>query len=106
MRRVKGQLVAMDTPILIHDLSRTGFSVVSTTAFAMGQTLDFRLTGPDGAAVGVTAEAIHTRPLPAAPSLHLSGFRFVRGRVTGLLPQVQIDRLIAAITISDVPCLF
>lgn len=96
-RRVEGQLVALRAPIVLHDLSRDGFAVISGLPFPAGAVLDFRLTGADGHAVTVTAEAVHSRPVPAS-DMHLSGFRFVRGRVTGLLPQAQIDRLIAAVT--------
>ncbi len=95
--RVKGRLAALDTPILVHDLSRTGFAVVSPIAFQTGETLDFRLVGEDGSAVGVTAQAVNTRPLPAT-NLHVSGFMFVPGRVTEVVPQVLIDQLIAAVS--------
>jgi hypothetical protein len=101
MTRVKGELTAVGAPILVHDVSRTGFSVVSSLAFERGQTLDFHLEGPDRTDVSVTAEAVHTRPLAGAPHLHLSGFKFVPGRVTGLLPQVSIDRLIAAVAAPE-----
>ena len=33
-----------------------------------------------------------------APSLYLSGFQFVPGRLTGLLPQHAIDHFIDAVT--------
>ena len=35
-----------------------------------------------------------------APHLYLTGFKFVPGRSTGLLPQASIDRLIAAVTVQ------
>lgn len=98
LRHVEGQLVAIGTPIVIHDLSQTGFAVVSRLAFPVGATLDFRLVGIDGTTVAVTAEAVHTRPVTESGEMHLSGFRFVPGRLTGLLPQRQIDQLIEAVT--------
>ena len=97
LRRVHGRLVEIDTQIIIHDLSRTGFSVVSEIAFEPGQNLDFRLTSDDGTTVTVCAEAVHSRPMPASPELVLTGFRFVPGRLTGMVPQSRIDRLIAAV---------
>ena len=90
LMRVKGRLAALDTPILVYDLSRTGFAVVSSIAFPTGETLDFRLVGEDGAAVNVTAQAVHTRPVPDT-NLHRTGFMFVPGRLTSVVPQVLID---------------
>jgi hypothetical protein len=104
--RVKGELVRPDKPILVHDLSRSGFAVLSQIAFGSGQLLDFRLTGEDGTAVTVTAQAIHSKPMPASPGTFLSGFMFVPGRLTGLVPQALIDRLIATVAEPDVPCFF
>jgi hypothetical protein len=98
LMRVKGHLVALDAPIVIHDLSRTGFSVLSKTPFDAGQTLDFRLESADGQIVGVTARAIHTRPMPGPPGLYLSGFTFVAGRLTGRVPHILIDQLIETVT--------
>jgi PilZ domain-containing protein len=98
LRKVNGQLAAVDSPILVHDLSRTGFAVISRIAFYPGQTLDFRLVADDGSSVNVTAEAVHTRPAPSGGDLHLSGFAFVQGRLTGIVPQALIDRLIEAVT--------
>jgi hypothetical protein len=95
---VEGQLLALKAPIVLHDLSRDGFAVISPVPFPAGAHLDFRLTAAEGQSVTVTAEAVHSRPVPGSSELHLSGFRFVPGRVTGLLPQAQIDRLIAAVT--------
>ena len=95
--RVKGQLVSLDTEIVIHDLSRTGFAVVSAANFESGQLLDFRLTASDTPDVTVTAEAVHSRPLHPSRSLYLTGFRFLPGRLTGFVPQARIDRLIEAV---------
>jgi len=104
--RLKGQLVAPDTPILVHDLSRSGFAVLSRLAFTPGQTLDFRLTSVDGLVVKVKAQAIHSQQMPAAPDLHVSGFMFVAGPLTGLVPQALIDSLIATVGATDMPCYF
>jgi hypothetical protein len=97
--RVRGELVSLNVPIVVHDLSRTGFSVVSQTPFEKGQTLDFRLVGDDGPGVKVTACAVHSRPVHGSPGLHLSGFMFMPGRLTGMVPQASIDQLIAAVSL-------
>jgi hypothetical protein len=106
LMRVKGRLVAPDTPILIHDLSRSGFAVLSRLVFEAGETLDFRLTSEDGTSLMVSARAIHSRPMPAAAGMYLSGFMFVPGQLTGLVPQALIDRLIATVSEPDAACFF
>ena len=98
--RVKGELSSVEAPLLVHDLSEAGFAVVSTLAFDIGEALDFRLVGPEASEAVVTAEAVHSRPMPNAPHLHLTGFKFMPGRRTGLLPQAAIDHLIAAVTVQ------
>lgn len=97
LMRVQGQLVAVDVPIVVHDLSRSGFAVVSAKSFEAGDTLDFKLEGAGEQPITVTAEAVHSRPFGSSTSLYLSGFRFVPGPLTGFIPQVAIDRLFEAI---------
>ena len=96
--RVQGRLIDLNVPVLVHDLSRSGFAVVSEDPFVPGQQLEFQLTGRDGTVLRVTAEAVHSRALDESRKGHLSGFKFVPGQLTGLLPQTKIDRLIAAVT--------
>ena len=96
---VRGELVSLNIPIVIHDLSRTGFAVVSQTPFERGQTLDFRLLADDGPGVKVTACAVHSQPVPGSPGLHRSGFMFIPGELTGLVPQASIDQLIEAVSV-------
>ena len=106
LMRIKGDLVRPDRPILVHDLSRSGFAVLSQMPFASGQQLDFRLTSEDGTTFTVTAQAMHSRPMPSTPCAYLSGFMFIPGRLTGLVPQALIDRLISTVADPDVPCFF
>src|SRR5688572_33104144 len=99
--RVKGELSSVEAPLLVHDLSQTGFAVVSPLAFDIGEALDFRLVGPEASEVVVTAEAVHSRRMRNAPHLHLTGFKFVPGRRTGVMPEAAaIDHLIAAVTVQ------
>jgi len=106
LMRVKGELVRPDTPILVHDLSRSGFAVLSQVAFLSGQQLDFRLTGEDGTTVTVSAQAIHSEKMPSNQGLYMSGFMFIPGRLTGLVPQALIDRLIATVADPGTQCFF
>ena len=101
-RRVQGKLITLDTKIVIHDLSRTGFAVVSPMKFDKGQLLDFRLSATDSPDVTVAAEAVHSRRLHPSPNLFLTGFRFLAGKMTGQVPQSRIDRLIEAVVDSNV----
>jgi hypothetical protein len=96
--RVNGEISSVETPLLVHDIGRSGFAVVSTLAFERGVTLDFRLTGVGASDLVVVAEAVHSRAMRGAAQLYLTGFQFVPGRLTGLLPQAAIDRFIEAIT--------
>ena len=103
LTRVEGRLVALNTPVIIHDLSRTGFAVISQSAFEPGQMLDFQLVADEGPTIKVTAEAVHSNPMGAGTGLYLSGFKFVPGKLTGMVPQALIDRLIEAVS-PTVPC--
>jgi hypothetical protein len=103
LTRVEGRLVALNTPVIIHDLSRTGFAVVSQCEFEPGQLLDFQLVADEGPSIKVTAEAVHSRPMHTGAGLYLSGFKFVPGKLTGMVPQALIDRLIEAVSPSG-PC--
>ena len=99
--RVQGRLLDLNIPVLVHDLSRTGFAVVSEEPFEPGRQLDFQLTGRDGSVLRVTAQAVHNRALTTTRQGHLTGFKFVPGQLTGLLPQTKIDRLIAAVSSAE-----
>ena len=101
--RVQGQLVPVGAQVLILNLSRSGFAVVSRLAFAPGATLDFRLIAETGVSARVTAEAVHTRPRAGVPGEHVTGFKFVPGRMTGIIPLSSIDKLIDAVTPAGEP---
>ena len=51
----------------------------------------------------MTARAVHSRVARHSPELYVTGFMFVPGELTGLVPQALIDQLIAAVT-EPVPC--
>ena len=100
LRRVSGQLILIDTPIVVHDLSRTGFGAVSHIDFRAGDILDFRLdTGREN--ISVTARVVHTRSWANSSTLFFTGFEFVPGKLLGLVPQSRIDQLIEAVTVHE-----
>ena len=98
LMHVKGELTELNAPVTIYNLSRSGFAVLSEIAFDPGQRLDFRLIGANGLTVGVSAEAVHRQAVPRRPGHFLTGFRFVPGRLIGVVPQALIDQLIDAVT--------
>ena len=96
--RVFGELCELDTPIIIHDMSRSGFAVVSQMPFKTGQQLDFRLVHEGMPPVLLSAEAVHSGPVKNQAGLYMSGFKFVAGSMTGLVPQARIDQLIEVLS--------
>ena len=95
--RIRGRLLPIEQPIVIVNLSRSGFAILSESPFETGQVLNFRLTGDNGVSVNVTAEAVHYRANPTGRGKYLTGFRFIPGRLTGIVPKAVIDELIDAI---------
>ena len=90
--------MGLDVPIELHNLSRTGFAVVSEVAFTPGATLDFHIEGPDNLTCRVSAVAVRSGAVPGHPDRFVSGFAFVpAGDVLGVLPVAAIERLIAAV---------
>ena len=97
LMRVKGEMVPVSSPIRIFNLNLTGFAVLSEVRFRIGQRLNFRLTGPGGSAVHVTAAAVHTMPRPGAPGLYQTGFEFRPERPGQEVPEADIRKLLAAV---------
>jgi len=95
--RVNGELVPADFEITIANISRTGFALISPAMFRAGDRLNFRLTPKKGAAVLVTAAAVHSQSLPDSPGRFLTGFTFEPEGPGGTLPDDAIRELIAAV---------
>ena len=100
LRRVSGQLLHIDTPIVVHDLSRTGFGAVSQIDFRPGDILDFRLE-TERDSITITARVVHSRPWANSAVLSFTGFEFVPGRLLGLVQEARIERLIEAVTVHE-----
>ena len=95
--RVNGELVPADFEIAIANISRTGFALISAAMFRAGDRVNFRLTPKKGAAVLVTAAAVHTQTLPESPGRFVTGFTFEPDGPGGTLPDDAIRELIAAV---------
>ena len=100
LRRVSGCLIPIDSPIVVHDLSRTGFGAVSHIGFQAGDILDFRLE-TDRESITVTARVVHTRPWANSRELFFTGFEFVPGKLMGLVQESRIDKLIEAVMVHE-----
>ena len=100
LRRVSGQLIPIDTALVVHDLSRTGFGAVSHIDFRPDDVLDFRLE-TERHSITVTARVVHSRPWANSNELVFTGFEFVPGRLLGIVPQSNIDKLIEAVTVHE-----
>lgn len=99
-RRVSGRLIPIDTPIVMHDLSSTGFGAASHIDFRPGDILDFQLE-TETESVTVTARVVHSRPCAHSTKLFFTGFEFVAGKLLGLPPRAKIDRLIEAVSVRE-----
>ena len=95
--RVKGELVPVSFPIRIFNINLTGLAVLSQVKFRSGQRLNFRLTGPKGLCVLVTAAAVHSTPRRDVPGFYLTGFTFRPERPGHEVPEADVRALIAAV---------
>jgi hypothetical protein len=95
--RVKGELVAVDFPIRMLNMNRTGFAVLSEARFRSGQRLHIRLTGPGTSRVEVTAVAVHTQPRETSPGVYMTGFEFQPEPPDAALPEAAIRELLTAV---------
>jgi len=93
-------MVAIHSPIMVHDLSRSGFGAVSHINFCIDDILDFQLE-TEKEKITVTARVVHTRPWANSRDLFFTGFEFVPGKLLGLVQQSRIDRLIEAVTVNE-----
>ena len=76
LRRVSGTLVPLDSPVHVHDISRTGFGAVSHIDFRSGDILDFRLeVGQER--FTIAARVVRTRPVANSAELFFAGFEFI-----------------------------
>jgi PilZ domain len=100
LRRVRGTLIPIDSPVVVRDLSRTGFGALSHIAFHPGDVLTFRLeSGADN--FTIAARVVHTRPFANSSGLFVTGFEFVPGEMFGLAPLSRIDQLVEAVTVRE-----
>ncbi len=90
-----GQLLALDVPLAVQNLSGGGFAVESPIPFYTGTSHQFRFTTNEGRSVTVTAQVVHCMRFlsPAGEPRFLAGFEFVR-EADDTATQAAIDTLL------------
>lgn len=103
MGRVEGQLVPLDLPLVLRDLSRGGFSCESTVPFPPGTAHQFRFTTPAGAVVTLEASAIHcrlTRVDADGQHAYISGLEFQSSEATDQAVSILVDTLSSVLSMD------
>lgn len=76
--RIQGQVVALDVPIQVREISLGGMSVETPEAFAVGSVNVFMLTLGDGAGIDVAGRIVYCRPsADATRRFFVSGVQFL-----------------------------
>jgi hypothetical protein len=93
---VDGQLLPLDIPLTVRELSEGGFSVVSSSAFPPGCRHHFRFTTITQEVVTLDAVAVHCRLVKADAGDQVSfvtGFEFMCTAGTDRAVSVLVDTL-------------
>jgi hypothetical protein len=95
MSRVSAQLVALDIPVTLVNISSGGFMMKSSVDFPVGTIATFRIVGRRGEIVVVRARAVHTMQAISGDTIsYVIGLHFVEKTGT------EGERVIAEI-VSD-----
>jgi len=80
--RIQGRLVSLPLPVELRDMGPGGFSVESPLPFPEGARRLFLFTTAGGLQVLIEGAAAHCRPDDRGDAGYITGFRFVRSRLT------------------------
>ena len=90
-----GQIVAMDIPLVVRNISAGGFGIESQVAFPVGAQHRFRFTAETGLRVVLSAEARHCDPVAMSDGVtrYRAGFEFVQvpGGETGKAVETLLE---------------
>jgi hypothetical protein len=76
--RIQGQVVSLDVPVLVREISLGGMSVETPEAFPVGSVNVFMLTLGDGAGIDVAGRIVYSRPsADAHRRFYVSGVQFI-----------------------------
>ena len=95
--QIQGEVVSLDVPVRVREISLGGMSVETPRAFDVGAVSHFVLTLGDGASVEVAGKIVYSRAADTADTLgYVTGIQFVDQDdpagdtpVGGLLRQVK-----------------
>jgi len=78
MGQLQGQLMSMDLPIVVLEISLGGMRIATPIAFEAGARGQFMLTLGDGAGVLVSGQIVHCHAVEdASPPAFISGVQFL-----------------------------
>jgi hypothetical protein len=80
--RIQGRLVSLPLPVELGDMGPGGFSVESALPFPQGARRLFLLTTAGGLQVLIEGAVVHCRPDEGGDARYVTGFKFVRSRLT------------------------
>lgn len=103
MGQVDGELVALDVPLKVRDLSEAGFSTESTVPFPPGTGQRFRFTTRAGAVVHLEATSVHCRLASASADGHyvyVTGFEFRSNPDTDDAVRALVDTLSSVLSLE------
>jgi hypothetical protein len=103
MGQVDGELVALDVPLKVRDLTEAGFSTESTVPFPPGSGQHFRFTTKAGAVVHLDATSVHCRLASATADGHYSyvtGFEFHSDPDTDEAVRALVDTLSSVLSLE------
>ncbi len=101
--QIEGELVPLDVPVTLRDLSHGGFSIVSSNPFPPGTMHHFRFTAAVDAVVLLDATAVHCRLTSASASgefSYITGFEFVSAEHTEDAIAVLLDTLASMLSLD------
>jgi hypothetical protein len=77
--RLQGRVVAMDTPIVVREISLGGMQIESGLVFTAGDIHEFHLTLGDGSQIPLRGRVMHSRETVGADgkTTFLTGLQFV-----------------------------
>lgn len=93
--KIQGQIVSLDVPVRIREISLGGMSFETPQGFHVGLVQEFTLTLGDGSTVELSGRVVYSRPtIDANRTYYVTGIQFVDEResvdsVGGIIDRVR-----------------
>jgi Tfp pilus assembly protein PilZ len=95
--RIQGQVVSLDVPVQVREISLGGMSVETPQAFPVGSVNVFMLTLGDGSGIDVAGRIVYSRPsADANRQFFVSGVQFIDRDDSS--PATPVDRLVKKVS--------